>query len=316
MKTDYFYGKQTLQFNFIKLPKILFQDSSFDGLSLPSKVLYGFLLERVALSVQNGWFDDENRAYVIYQISEIQEDLGYSKPKAIEFLAELEKAELVEKKRRGLGLPNVIYVKNFIFETSRNQETEPLKPKNLTLRTKKYDLRSQKIEPLKNKTNKNKTNKNKTNKNNNINIYNNIYNKTPLTPLGEKETTKTQEHNFDKHTNVENLEYILEQGLSNKADVILGDEMLKGLIVAWVGYKDERKPRTNNHYAKTGLCCFLTSFIKKYNEYGYEKVKQVVEDSIANNYQGIVWDWLEKKPNSNSYMQTMRDRVSVVDSWV
>ena len=85
MKTDYFYGKQTLQFNFIKLPKILFQDSSFDGLSLPSKVLYGFLLERVALSVQNGWFDDENRAYVIYQISELQEDLGYSKPKAIEF---------------------------------------------------------------------------------------------------------------------------------------------------------------------------------------------------------------------------------------
>ena len=87
-------------------------------------MLYGLLLDRMGLSMKNGWLDDENRVCIIYQISEIQEDLGYSKKKAIEFLGELEAFGLIEKKRRGLGLSNIIYVKSFMSGTSRGVEND------------------------------------------------------------------------------------------------------------------------------------------------------------------------------------------------
>ena len=53
-------------------------------------MLYSVLLDRMSLSMKNGWFDEENRVYIIYQISEIQVDLGFSKRKAMDYLPELE----------------------------------------------------------------------------------------------------------------------------------------------------------------------------------------------------------------------------------
>lgn len=113
MQFDYYYGAEADQFNFIKVPKAMIKDSAFASLSLASKLLYGLLLDRMNLSMKNKWLDDENRVYIIYQITEIMEDLGASKKKAIEYLQELEKFGLVEKRRRGFGLPNYLYVKNF-----------------------------------------------------------------------------------------------------------------------------------------------------------------------------------------------------------
>ena len=93
------------------------KDPVFATLSLASKMLYGLLLDRMNLSMKNRWFDSENRVYIIYQITEIMEDLGkITKKKAIEYLHELETFGLVEKKRRGLGLPSYLYVKSFIIE--------------------------------------------------------------------------------------------------------------------------------------------------------------------------------------------------------
>ena len=116
MQFNYYYGAEADQFNFIKVPKAMMKDSAFASLSIASKLLYGLLLDRMNLSMKNRWFDEENRVYIIYQITEIMEDLGISKKKAIEYLQELEKFGLVEKKRRGLGLPSYLYVKSFIIE--------------------------------------------------------------------------------------------------------------------------------------------------------------------------------------------------------
>lgn len=116
MQFNYYYGAEADQFNFIRIPKAMMKDAAFASLSLASKMLYGLLLDRMNLSMKNKWFDEENRVYIIYQIAEIMEDLGISKKKAIEYLQELEKFGLVEKKRRGLGLPSILYVKNFIIE--------------------------------------------------------------------------------------------------------------------------------------------------------------------------------------------------------
>lgn len=46
---DYFYGIEAEQFSFIRLPKLLFRDRHFEGLSLEAKVVYGLLLDRMSL---------------------------------------------------------------------------------------------------------------------------------------------------------------------------------------------------------------------------------------------------------------------------
>ena len=65
MKFDYYYGSQAEQFSFIRIPRIMLTEETFATLSLQSKMLYSVLLDRMSLSVKNGWFDEENRVYII-----------------------------------------------------------------------------------------------------------------------------------------------------------------------------------------------------------------------------------------------------------
>ena len=122
MAYDYFYGQQSEQFSFYRIPKILFSQDKFWNVSTDAKLLYGILLDRMNLSVRNGWLDEAGRVYIIFTIEEIKESLGCAEKKAVKLLDELEKkAELIERKRQGLGKPNLIYVKNFISESVERQ---------------------------------------------------------------------------------------------------------------------------------------------------------------------------------------------------
>ena len=51
--------------------------------------------------------------YIIYTVREVQESLCCAEHKAVKLFRELEQANLIERKRRGLGRPSLIYVKNF-----------------------------------------------------------------------------------------------------------------------------------------------------------------------------------------------------------
>lgn len=124
MEFDYYYGSQADQFSFIRIPRMLLTEETFSSLTLQSKMLYSVLLDRMSLSMKNGWFDEENRVYIIYQISEIQSDLGFSKRKAMDYLAELETFGLVQKKKRGFGLPSIIYVKSFLIQKDYSRSIE------------------------------------------------------------------------------------------------------------------------------------------------------------------------------------------------
>lgn len=122
MAYDYFYGQQSEQFSFYRIPKILFSQDKFWNVSTDAKLLYGILLDRMNLSARNGWLDEAGRVYIIFTIEEIKESLGCAEKKAVKLLDELEKkAELIERKRQGLGKPNLIYVKNFISESMERQ---------------------------------------------------------------------------------------------------------------------------------------------------------------------------------------------------
>ena len=112
---DYFYGAQADQFSFIRVPTVLFSDEQFKNMSSEAKVLYGILLKRMDLSAKSGWLDGQGRVYIICTLEEIMETLNCGNQKAVKLLEELEaKSGLIERKRQGLGKPNLIYVKNFI----------------------------------------------------------------------------------------------------------------------------------------------------------------------------------------------------------
>ena len=119
---DYFYGIQSEQFAFYRIPKVLFTDDRFRVLSAEAKTLYGILLDRVTLSAKNGWIDQQGRVYIIYTIEEIMADMNCGNKKAIQLLSDLEKkVGPIERKRQGLGKPNLIYVKSFISVESHGE---------------------------------------------------------------------------------------------------------------------------------------------------------------------------------------------------
>lgn len=114
MSFDYFYGAQSEQFVFYRIPKVFYTDSRFRQLSRDARTLYGLLLDRVSLSAKNGWYDDKGRVYIIYTLSSAMTALSISDKTATKLFVELENIGLIERKRQGQGKPIIIYVKNFM----------------------------------------------------------------------------------------------------------------------------------------------------------------------------------------------------------
>ena len=130
---DYIHSAETEQFSFLRVPKILLQNDTFKGISAEAKLLYSILFDRTELSNRNGWRDDQDRVYIIFTIAEITENMNCGNKKAIQLLDELEhKAGLIERKRQGLGKPNLIYVKSFYRTVDKYGERHFLKCQNDT----------------------------------------------------------------------------------------------------------------------------------------------------------------------------------------
>ena len=157
MTLDYFYGQAGKLFSFYRIPKALFQEQRFQNLSTDAKTLYSILLDRMSLSVKNEWFDKQGRVFIIFTIEDVKRALCCADNKATKLLRELENFGLIERKRRGLGKPSLVYVKNFSSDLSnervQNRENhESGSPKNACQ------------DPPKSRCNKNK--KSKTERNN------------------------------------------------------------------------------------------------------------------------------------------------------
>lgn len=135
IRFDYYYGQEAEQFSFYRIPRLLITDPRFQDISNDSKLLYGLMLDRMSLSMKNGWIDEENRVFIVYTIQSIMEDLNISKGTAVKVMAELDAEKgigLIERKHRGLGKPDVIYVKNFAAKPHSSTEVQ-----NLNLRESK-----------------------------------------------------------------------------------------------------------------------------------------------------------------------------------
>ncbi|WP_295046497.1 replication initiator protein A [Ruminococcus sp.] len=137
---------------FYRVPQVLFTDDEFRYISSEAKLLYGFLLDRTALSAKNKWTDEDGKVYVYFTQDEAKEKLNIGTGKATKIFSELDEIGLIIRIRQGQGNPCKIYVMNFAkplsrTQTSENQKSE--KSKMEVLNSEKDNLRLTKSESLK-----------------------------------------------------------------------------------------------------------------------------------------------------------------------
>ena len=124
LKLPYFYGHEAEQYSFYRIPKQIISDSRFRNVSTDAKLLYGLMLDRMGLSMKNGWLDEEGRVYIFFVLDEIQDLLQCGHEKAVKLLAELDSEKgigLIERVKQGQGKPTIIYVKQ-LCDISRSRQ--------------------------------------------------------------------------------------------------------------------------------------------------------------------------------------------------
>ncbi len=129
---DYYYGNEAEQFTFYRIPKLLMTSPEFKRVSDSAKLLYGLMLDRMSLSIKNGWLDEQQRAYIYFTTNDVMEQMRCGTEKATKLIAELDSEKgigLIERKKQGQGKPAIIYLKNFVitdneYRNSRLSEIE------------------------------------------------------------------------------------------------------------------------------------------------------------------------------------------------
>ena len=294
-KFDYYYGIEADQFSFYRVPRLLIKDERFKGLSSDAKLLYGLMLDRMSLSMKNGWLDEENRAYIIYTVDAIMEDLGCAKATCVKIMKELDSEKgigLIEKKRRGLGKPDIIYVKNFATMSAEQEVKEPentgkstevqklnFKKSNIdTSRSSEIELAEvQDLAPI--YTNYNKTDIN----------YTDMSYTNPIYPSGEENQTDDRMDGADAYIEIikENIEYDHHMKYDEINDRELYDELFE--LICEV------------------VCVKRTTIRIAGEEYPYELVKSKflkLRSSHLEYVMGCMKDTTTKISNIKAYMVT------------
>jgi predicted phage replisome organizer len=221
---------------------------------------------------QNGFLIINNKlAYTDEMLSKIfRMDLGIIQ-RALEIFQSLEMTEVVE---------NSYMVSNWLMYQSGDR-LEEVKEKN-RIRQQRY-RDNQKAKLLEKKDERNVTN----------NVTNNV----------------TPSYSYSNNSNLSNYLYLLDNCNEEYISYYKDIQEINEIVQEWMKYKDEKKPKSSNHYEETGLKNLLKKIFKMCAEYGPYKVAAAISDSMSNNYQGIVWDYLSKsdKPKKEQ---------SVFDAWM
>ena len=97
--------------HYLQIPKELFLHPLYkDKLTSDSILVYGFLLDRLSLSVAHHWVDANDEVYLIFARKELQELLGLSDKTIAKAFRELRDCELIKEKKQKCSKPNIIYV--------------------------------------------------------------------------------------------------------------------------------------------------------------------------------------------------------------
>ena len=128
----YHLGMDAEQYAFFRIPKLLITEPYFRRISTDAKLLYGLMLDRMSLSMRNGWMDDDGHVYIYFTLEEACEQLCCKTDKAVKLFAELDSAKgvgLIRRVKQGLGRPAKIYVLRFMgMEDEPGEDTPKPEP--------------------------------------------------------------------------------------------------------------------------------------------------------------------------------------------
>lgn len=133
-------------------------------------------------------------------------------------------------------------------------------------------------------------------------IITDVTNDAQMTPRGS--ISSSNSYSFNNHNNLMNYQYLINNDLYIDSIYIKGNPDLDRLIQDWMEYKDGCKPKSKNKYSsEQSMSKMLTIIVKHDKEYGTDAVRDAIDMSIANQWQGIYWDkieknWKQKKPFS------------------
>ena len=268
MQFDYFYGNEAEQFTFYRIPKILITSPHFKKISDSAKLLYGLMLDRMSLSIRNGWLDDDNRAYIFFTTNDVMEQMCCGTEKATKMLTELDSEKgigLIERVKQGQGKPAIIYLKKFyeLEDTARStklseiesQDFQESKVKTFENRkTRLSEIESQDFRESKNKTFENRKSglseieslefrKSKCNYNNINNDINYIYPINQDNYNIQNSDTKTEEEWIDRYTKtVDEIKTQIDYDyLINHAERDIVDEVVNIMAEVMTVYRPKYK---------------------------------------------------------------------------
>ena len=102
-----------MDYLFVRLPTWILYGEKAGKLSDGARLLYADILRRFSLSRKNKWYDEDGRYFIYYTVSDVSRLLRCGKGKAVKVLSELDVQKgigLIEKKRVGLGNPDIIFL--------------------------------------------------------------------------------------------------------------------------------------------------------------------------------------------------------------
>jgi len=159
---------------FFKVPKSLFNNEKYKGLSLEAKIIYAILRDRMELSEQNGWYNLTGEIYLLYSRENLSEIMECSEPTVRKAMKQLTKYELIVEKQQGQGKPNIIYICHTekTLDIAKTEKTFRSGPKEISV------LNRKNVSP--NDTEYNDTDKSETNNDNDNGIFTFVKNSHPL----------------------------------------------------------------------------------------------------------------------------------------
>ena len=114
-------------------------------------------------------------------------------------------------------------------------------------------------------------------------------------------------HNFNTNNNLDNYKYLISNNVYKESSYIKDRPDLDAVISDWMSYKDGMTPKSKNKYAsQMSMSKVLTVIINHDKSYGTDAVREAVDLSISNQWQGIYWDKIEKRSYGNRKSESAR----------
>ncbi len=259
LNLEYHYGTEAESYSFYRIPKILISDERFSKVSIDAKFLYGLMLDRMGLSMKNGWFDKDNKVFIYFTLEDAVNKLGCSTTKAVKLFSELDTVKgigLIERKKQGQGKPTIIYVKSFatlekakackiaksedinLDENTENNEFKGGLANDFTEDEEEIDSDNNNAKVLNLKNKSSRVSENEIQDFQNVNTNNTYISNTDFSD------TESINQSFSKKQKQKNIDGLIERKNQRELEKLVYDEMDKEQTLPYIYVTDSEKMQT------------------------------------------------------------------------